>query len=47
MPLRIRPDGVPRLILIPNRVDRRTPEGQQLVDELTAFGEHVSLPIGY
>ena len=45
--LRVRPDGVPRLILVPNRVDRRTLEGQQLVDELTAFGEHVSLPIGY
>ena len=29
-----------------NRVDRRTLEGQQLVDELTAFGEHVSPPIG-
>ena len=47
VPLRIRPDGVPRLILVPNRVDRRTLEGQQLVDELTAFGEHVSIPIGY
>jgi hypothetical protein len=47
VPLRIRPDGVPRLILVPNRVDRRTLEGQQLVDELTAFGEHVSSPIGY
>ena len=45
--LRVRPDGVPRLILVPNRVDRRTLEGQQLVDELTAFGEQVSLPIGY
>ncbi|MGB7101984.1 MAG: ParA family protein [Xanthobacteraceae bacterium] len=45
--LRVRPDGVPRLILVPNRVDRRTLEGRQLVDELTAFGEHVSLPIGY
>ena len=38
--------GLPRLILVPNRVDRRTLEGQQLVDELTAFGEHVSPPIG-
>ena len=44
--LRVRPDGFPRLILVPNRVDRRTLEGQQLVDELTAFGEHVSPPIG-
>ena len=40
------PDGVPRLILVPNRVDRRTLEGQQLVDELTAFGEYVSPAIG-
>jgi chromosome partitioning protein len=44
--VRIRPDGVPRLILIPNRVNRRTLEGQQLGDELTTFGEHVSAPIG-
>lgn len=44
--VRAHPDGVPRLILVPNRVDRRTLEGQQLVDELTAFGEHVSTPIG-
>jgi chromosome partitioning protein len=27
-------------------VDRRTLEGQQLVDELTAFGEYVSPAIG-
>jgi chromosome partitioning protein len=44
--VRVRPHGVPRLILVPNRVDRRTLEGQQLVDELTAFGEYVSPPIG-
>ena len=44
--VRIRPDGVPRLILIPNRVNRRTLEGQQLVDELTTFGGPVSSPIG-
>ena len=45
--VRVPPHGVPRLILVPNRVDRRTLEGQQLVEELTAFGEYVSLPIGY
>jgi chromosome partitioning protein len=28
--------------LVPNRVDRRTLEGLQLMDELTAFGEYVS-----
>jgi chromosome partitioning protein len=32
------PHGVPRLILFPNQVDRRTLEGQQLVEELVAFG---------
>jgi len=33
-------------ILIPNRVDRRTLEGQQLEEELRLFGETVSSPIG-
>ena len=33
-------------MLVLNRVDRRTREGQQLVEELVAFGEHVSPPIG-
>ena len=32
-------------ILIPNRVDRRTLEGLELVDELHTFGEMVSSPI--
>jgi chromosome partitioning protein len=44
--IRVPPHGVPRLILVPNRVDRRTLEGQQLVEELVAFGERVSPPIG-
>ena len=44
--VRARLHGVPRLILVPNRVDRRTLEGQQLIDELTAFGEYVSPAIG-
>jgi chromosome partitioning protein len=34
------------LILVPNRVDTRTLEGRQLVDELTGFGETVSGTIG-
>jgi chromosome partitioning protein len=38
--------GHPSLILVPNRVDARTLEGKQLVDELTAFGEVVSPTIG-
>ena len=33
--VRARPDGFPVLILAPNRIDRRTLEGRQLVDELT------------
>ena len=44
--VRVRPHGVPCLLLVPNRVDRRSLEGQQLVDELAAFGERVSQPIG-
>jgi chromosome partitioning protein len=44
--VRVPPHGVPRLILVPNRVDRRTLEGKQLIDELIAFGERVSPPIG-
>jgi chromosome partitioning protein len=44
--VRVRPHGVPRLIQAPNRVNRRRLEGQQLVEELVAFREHVSPPIG-
>jgi chromosome partitioning protein len=33
------------LILVPNRVDRRTLEGRQLVEELKSFGEIVSSPV--
>jgi chromosome partitioning protein len=39
--------GLPRVILVPNRVDARTLEGKQLVDELVAFGEEVAPTIGY
>jgi chromosome partitioning protein len=34
------------VILTPNRVDRRTLEGRQLVDELEEYGEIVAPPIG-
>jgi chromosome partitioning protein len=34
-----------RVILVPNRIDRRTLEGQQLYEELQSFGETVSGPI--
>ncbi len=44
--VRARLHGIPRLVLVPNRVDRRTLEGQQLIDELTAFGEYVSPAMG-
>jgi chromosome partitioning protein len=46
-PVRARRQGHPPLILVPNRVDSRTLEGRQLVDELGTFGEVVSFPIGY
>jgi chromosome partitioning protein len=39
--------GLPRVILVPNRVDPRTLEGKQLVEELTNLGEVVSPTIGY
>jgi chromosome partitioning protein len=35
------------VILIPNRVDRRTLEGRQLENELRGIGETVSPPVGY
>jgi chromosome partitioning protein len=44
--VRIRRGGHPSVILVPNRVDVRTLEGRQLLDELTAFGEVVSPTIG-
>ena len=39
--------GYPHVMLIPNRVDARTREGKQLVDELANFGEVVSSTVGY
>lgn len=39
--VRARRQGRPDLILVPNRVDSRTLEGRQLVDELNTFGELV------
>ena len=44
--VRSRRHGHPALVLVPNRVDARTLEGKQLVDELTGFGEVVSRTIG-
>jgi chromosome partitioning protein len=34
------------VVLVPNRVDRRTLEGQQLAQELRTFGEIVGPPVG-
>ncbi|RAI45395.1 ParA family protein [Rhodoplanes roseus] len=42
---RRRPNAM-RVILIPNRVDLRTLEGQQISEELKATGETVCAPIG-
>jgi chromosome partitioning protein len=39
-----RKDGI-KVILVPNRLDRRTLEGRQLIDELDGFGEIVAPPI--
>ena len=36
----------PNLIIVPNRIDSRTLEGRQLVDELSCFNETVSPTIG-
>jgi chromosome partitioning protein len=44
--LRVRRQGYPSVILVPNRVDIRTLEGRQIVEELTAFGELVGPAIG-
>jgi chromosome partitioning protein len=44
--VRARRRGYPHMILVPNRVDARTLEGRQLLEELIAFGEVVSPTIG-
>ena len=44
--VRARKQRRPDLILVPNRVDARTLEGQQLVEELNGFGEPVAPTIG-
>jgi chromosome partitioning protein len=44
--VRSRRGGHPSIILVPNRVDVRTLEGRQLVDELTGFGELIAPSIG-
>ena len=44
--VRTRRSGHPPLIIVPNRVDSRTLEGKQLLDELVGFNEPVSASIG-
>jgi len=44
---RSRRRGLPRVVLVPNRVDARTLEGKQVVQELGTFGEVVGPTIGY
>jgi len=44
--VRVRRHGSPNMILVPNRVDVRTLEGRQLMEELVGFGEVVSPSIG-
>jgi chromosome partitioning protein len=44
--VRARRNGWPNVILVPNRVDARTLEGRQVVQELERFGEVVSTTIG-
>jgi chromosome partitioning protein len=44
--VRRRRNGTPGMILVPNRVDGRTLEGQQLAEELASFGEVVAPAIG-
>lgn len=44
--VRRRRQGQPPLIIVPNRVDARTLEGKQLLDELIGFNEPVSPTIG-
>jgi chromosome partitioning protein len=43
---RLRRRGLPRVVLVPNRVDGRTLEGKQVVEELASFGEVVGPTIG-
>jgi len=44
--VRIDQHGHPNLIIVPNRVDVRTLEGRQLVEELTGFSEVIGPTIG-
>jgi chromosome partitioning protein len=35
------------VIIVPNRIDSRTLEGRQVIEELKQIGEHVASPVGY
>ena len=45
--VRQRRDGKPSVLVVPNRVDRRTSEGRELVDELAKLGEPVGPSLAY
>lgn len=45
--VRQRRQGAPKALIVPNRVDRRTSEGRELVDELTKLGEPVGPSLAY
>lgn len=45
--VRQRRHGVPKALVVPNRVDRRTSEGRELVDELVKLGEPVGPSLAY
>ena len=44
--VRSRRDEELHVILVPNRVDQRTLEGRQIVEEMESFGETLARPIG-
>ena len=39
--------GKPVALIVPNRVDRRTAEGREIVEELTKFGEPIGPALAY
>lgn len=45
--VRQRRQGAPKALIVPNRVDRRTSEGRELVDELLKLGEPVGPSLAY
>jgi len=44
--VRLRRRDSVQVAIVPNRIDMRTPEGRQLVDELRQTGERIGPPVG-